>query len=75
MEELAAVDKGQHNVELLGGLEGELHGNNERVVDLSQYRTFGKSMSNFGARDDVGFSNRLEGVDSASVALPERDKG
>lgn len=36
MKKLSTVDEGQHKVELFGGLERELEGNNERIIDLGQ---------------------------------------
>lgn len=67
MEELSTVDKGENEVELLGILERELEGDDEGVVDLSKHRAFGECVSDFRARNNVGFANGLERVDSRSV--------
>jgi hypothetical protein len=69
MEELASVDEGEDDVELLGRLEGELEGNDEGVVDLGEDGTFGEGVGDFGPRDDVGLSDGLESVDPHGVAF------
>ena len=71
VEQFASIDKSKDQVELFRGLEGEFERHNERIVDLCQYRAFGKSVGNLGARDDVSFANRLEGVNSMSVTLSD----
>lgn len=69
MEQLSAVYKSQNKVKLLGRLERELQGNDERIVDLGQHRSLSESMCDLRPRDDVSFSNGLEGVDPASILL------
>ena len=70
MEQLAPVDKGQHEVEFLRRLEGKFQGDDEGVVDLSEHGTLGQGMRHLRTRDDMGLSDGLEGVDSAGVTLP-----
>jgi hypothetical protein len=48
MEQFTAIDKSEHQVELLRGLEGELQWDNERVVDLGEHRALSQSMGDFG---------------------------
>jgi len=50
-------------------LEREFEGHDEGIVDLSENGSFGESVSDFGSRDDVSFSNRLQGVDSSGILL------
>ncbi len=59
MEQFATVDECQYEVEFLRGLEGEFEGDDEGAVDLGQDGPFGQSVSDFGARDDVGFADGL----------------
>lgn len=71
VEELSTVDERQDEVKLLLGLEGELEGDDERVVHLREHRPFGQRVRDFRPRDDVGFADRLEGVDPHRVALAD----
>jgi hypothetical protein len=70
VEQLSTVDECEDQVQLFRRLEGELQGNDERVVDLCQHRSLCKGMGDFGPGDDVRLADRLEGVDPAGVFLP-----
>lgn len=67
VEQLSSVDECQYEVQLLFRLEGEFQRHNERAVDLGEHGPLGECMRDFGTRDNVRLSNRLESVDSESV--------
>lgn len=70
MKQLAPVDERQDEVKLLRRLEGEFQRHNKRIVDLSQNGTFGERMIDLRTRDNMGFTDSLESVNSLSVTLP-----
>jgi hypothetical protein len=63
MKQLSTIDERQYEVELFSRLEREFKGDNKWTIDFGEDSPFGQSVGDFGSRDDVGFSNRLEGVD------------
>lgn len=69
MEQLSSVDEGEDEIKLLLGLERELEGYDERVVDLSEDGSFREGVDDFGTGDDVGLSDGLESVDSRGITL------
>lgn len=70
VEQLSAVHKRQHEVQLFRRLERELQRNNKWVVDLCKDRSLGKCVCDFRSRDNVSLANRLEGVDPTGILLP-----
>jgi hypothetical protein len=71
MEQLASVDEREDEVELFLGLERELKGDDEGVVDLGEYGSLGEGVDDLRTGDDVRLSDRLERVDSRGVALSD----
>jgi hypothetical protein len=69
MEQLSTVHEGEYEVQLFSRLEGEFEGDNEWTIDFGEYSSFGQGMGDFRARDDMGFPNSLECVDSECVAF------
>jgi hypothetical protein len=69
VEQLSTIDESEYQVQLFSRLERKLEGDNEWTVDFGEYGPFGQGMGDFGSRDDVGFPNGLEGVDSECVAF------
>lgn len=70
VEQLSAVHKRQHEVQLLGRLEREFQRNNKRIVDLRKNRPLGKSVCDFRSRNNVSLAKCLKGVDPTSILLP-----
>jgi hypothetical protein len=70
VEELSAVHECENKVQLLRRLEGEFEWHDERVVDLGKNRTLCQGVGNFGAGDDVGLANGLEGIDPVGILFP-----
>jgi hypothetical protein len=70
VEKLTTIDESQYQIQFLWGLEGKLEGHDEGVVDLRKDGSLCQGMRDFGSRDDVGFSDSLEGVNSVGVFLP-----
>lgn len=71
VEELSAVHETHHEIQFVGGLEGEFEGNDERVVHESEDGPFGKDVCDLsGSRGDVGLSDRLESIYPLGVFLP-----
>lgn len=66
-EELAAVDEAEDEEEFGGGLEGELQGDDEGVVDLGEDEAFGHGVGDFGAVDDVFLVDGFYDVDAVGV--------
>jgi hypothetical protein len=69
VEQLSTVHKRQDEVQLFFALEREFEWDDKRVVDLGQHCALGEGMSDFGPRDDVGFANSLEGVNSEGITF------
>ena len=68
VEELPAVHETHHEVQFVGGLEGEFEGDDEWVVHQSENGPLSKDVSDLsGSRGDVGFSDRLESIDTLRV--------
>jgi len=67
VEQLPTIDISQDEVKLLGALKRELEGHDEGRSDLSENGTLGEGVNDFGARDDVRFADRFEGVDAVRV--------
>lgn len=70
VEELSAINESQDKVEFLRRLEREFQGDNERVVDLGEYRSLSKCVCDFGSGNDVGFADGFQGVYSVRVTFP-----
>ena len=71
VEEFSAIHETHHEVQLVGGLEGEFKGDDEWIVHQSENGPLGKDVCNLsGARGDVGFPDRLESVYPLSVFFP-----
>jgi hypothetical protein len=71
MEQLSTINEGEYEVELLGRLEGKLEGDNEWTIDFGEYGPFGQGMCDFRSRDDMGFPNGFESVNSERVAFTD----
>jgi len=69
MEQFTTIDESEYEIKFLCVLEREFEGYDEGIVDLCENGSFGESVSYFGSRDDVSFSNRLQGVDSSGILL------
>ncbi len=69
VEELASVDEGKDEVELVWALEGEFERYDERIVDLGEDGSLGEGVRDFGTRDNVRFADGLESVDTRCVSL------
>ncbi|KAI3482758.1 hypothetical protein L1887_54514 [Cichorium endivia] len=69
VEELTAVDKRQHEVQLVRTLEREFERHDERIVDLRQHGALGQRVRHLGARHNVRLADGLERVDARRVAL------
>ena len=69
MEQFTTINESEYEIEFLCVLEREFEGYDEWIVDLGEDGSFGESVSYFGSRDDVCFSNRLQGVDSSGILL------
>lgn len=70
VEQLSAVDECENQVQLFRRLEREFQGNDERIVDLCQHRSFCKGVRDFRPGDNVSLADRLEGINSAGIFLP-----
>jgi hypothetical protein len=71
MEQLSTIDEGEYEVQLFSRLEREFEGDNEWTIDFGEYGPFGQGMGDFRPRDDMGFPNSLECVDSECVAFTD----
>lgn len=71
MKQLSSVNKCENKIQLLWRLEREFERYNERIVDLRKNRTLGERVRNFGPINDVGFSNRFQGIYTACITFPE----
>jgi hypothetical protein len=69
MEQLSAIDESEYQVQLFGRLERKLEGDNEWAIDFGEYGPLGQGMGDFRPRDNVGFPDGLEGIDSEGVAF------
>jgi hypothetical protein len=72
VEQLPTIDITEDEVKLLGALERRLEGHDEGRSDLSENGTLGEGVNDFGARDDVRFADRFEGVDAHSTPQTEQ---
>lgn len=70
MKQLPSVNKRENEIQLLWRLEREFEGYNERIVDLRKNRTLGERVRNFGPINNVGFSNRFQGIYTACITFP-----
>lgn len=70
VKQLPSINKCENEIQLLWRLERELERYNERVVDLRKNRTLGERVRNFGPINNVGFSNRFQGIYTACITFP-----
>jgi hypothetical protein len=69
VEEFAAINESEDEVELLRRLEGELEGDDEGIVDLGEDGALSEGVCYFGAGDDVRLADCLERVDTVRIFL------
>jgi len=60
----------KYQVQLLLGLETELQGHDERVVDTREHEPLRQCVSNFFSINYMSFADGLEGIYPHGVALP-----